>query len=163
MHHLWAPWRMEYVVKDKTKECIFCALPRKNDDETHFILFRGPLCFVIMNVFPYNNGHLMVAPNSHTNCLTRLRRDELLELSILTQKCLEILGETYNPNGYNIGMNLGKESGAGFDEHLHNHIVPRWSGDTNFMPVLAEVRVHPEHLRATYAKLRPRFQNVKLV
>jgi len=150
---------MEYIGGPKSDDCIFCTLPRENEDLKNKILFRGPTCFVILNIYPYSNGHLMVAPYRHLPCLTRLSAEELQESHRLTQLCVEILREEYNPDGLNLGYNIGKAAGAGFDEHLHAHIVPRWMGDTNFMPVLSEVKVHPEHLLATFERLRPRFEN----
>lgn len=160
MEHLWAPWRMEYIKQGNAGECIFCVLPRKNEDEKHYILYQGPLCFVIMNIFPYSNGHLMVSPYSHINCITKLSEPERNEMAKLTQKCVELLRTIYSPDGFNIGVNLGKSAGAGFDEHIHTHIVPRWQGDTNFMPVVGATKVHPEHIQTTYEKLRPFFQKL---
>ncbi|MFQ5671888.1 MAG: HIT domain-containing protein [Nitrospinales bacterium] len=162
MDSLWAPWRMEYIEKEKSNECIFCTLPPADEDEKNYILYKGPLCFVIMNTFPYNNGHLMVSLYRHVGCLTLLNAEEMNELGRLTQKCVELLNSAYKPDGFNIGINSGKAGGAGFDEHLHNHIVPRWNGDTNFMPVLAETKVHPQHLRAGYEKLAPLFKKIIL-
>lgn len=160
MEHLWAPWRMEYIKQEKNGECIFCVLPRQNEDEKCNILHRGKTCFVIMNIYPYTNGHLMVSPYSHSNCITKLSQPELNEMASMAQKCLEILRTVYSPEGFNIGINIGKSAGAGFDEHLHTHIVPRWQGDANFMPVVGETKVHPEYLRTTYEKLRPLFQKL---
>ena len=162
MERIWAPWRMEYITKNKSDECIFCTLPKSGDDEKHFILFQGKGCFVIMNIFPYNNGHLMVSPYRHLACITELDKDESGEMTALTNSCIEILRAVNNPDGFNVGFNLGKSAGAGYDEHIHNHIVPRWSGDTNFMPVLAETRVQPEHLRNSYKKLVPHFKKLSL-
>ncbi len=153
---------MEYIVKDKSGECIFCALPKAERDKNDKILFRGTECFVIMNIFPYNNGHIMISPFRHLSCVTMLNEKELIEMSRLTQKSLESLREVYNPDGFNVGFNIGKAAGAGYDEHLHNHIVPRWAGDTNFMPMLADTKVHPEHLEATYGRLYPIFQKISL-
>lgn len=160
MEHLWAPWRMEYIKQDKSNECIFCVLPQKNEDEKCNILYRGRTCFVIMNIYPYTNGHLMVAPYSHSNCITKLGQQELMEMTSLAQKSLEILRTAYTPDGFNIGINIGKSAGAGFDEHLHTHIVPRWQGDANFMPVVGETKVHPEYIRTTYEKLKPYFHKL---
>jgi ATP adenylyltransferase len=160
--NLWAPWRMEYIAKDKSDECIFCTRPKSDQDEKNKILFRGPLCFVIMNIFPYNNGHVMVSPHRHISCLTLLSENEIIEISKVTQKSIEVLREVYNPDGFNIGFNIGKAAGAGFDEHLHNHIVPRWAGDTNFMPMLAETKVHPEHLETSYKRLSSAFKNISI-
>jgi ATP adenylyltransferase len=153
---------MEYIANDKSDECIFCTLPKAEQDEKNKILFRGPLCFVIMNIFPYNNGHVMVSPYRHISCLTLLSENEMIEISKVTQKSIEALREVYNPDGFNIGFNIGKAAGAGFDEHLHNHIVPRWAGDTNFMPMLAETKVHPEHLEASYERLSSVFKNISI-
>ena len=160
MKRIWAPWRMEYINQDKTDECIFCTLPKTDDDEKTFILFQGKSCFVIMNIFPYNNGHLMVSPYRHLACITELDEGESREMTLLVQKCVEILRAAISPDGFNIGFNLGKCAGAGYDEHIHNHIVPRWGGDTNFMPVLAETKVHPEHLKDTFKKLAPLFKKL---
>ncbi|MBI4384032.1 MAG: HIT domain-containing protein [Nitrospinae bacterium] len=162
MKCLWAPWRMEYIRQEKTGDCIFCSLPRAGDDAQHYILRRDSLCFVIMNVFPYNCGHVMVSPFVHVNCITKLDRAQMDQMGALTQKCVEILSAAYAPDGFNIGLNLGKSAGAGYDEHIHTHIVPRWNGDTNFMPALGETKVHPEHLRTTYDRLAPLFQKIKL-
>ena len=162
MKQIWAPWRMEYIEGDKSGECIFCTLPRAEEDEKNFILYKGPHCFIIMNIFPYNTGHVMVSPYRHLSCITKLEENEFTEINRLTQKCVEILRSVKSPEGFNIGVNLGKAGGAGFDEHIHVHIVPRWNGDTNYMPVLAETKVHPEHLRATYDNLFPHFQNIPL-
>lgn len=162
MESLWAPWRMEYIQGIKSDECIFCTLPPQNDDQKNKILYRGTTCFIIINTFPYSNGHLMVTPYRHLSCLTKVTPEELLESSKLIQKTVAILREAYNPDGFNVGYNIGKSAGAGFDEHIHAHIVPRWAGDTNFMPVLSETKVHPEHLEATFTRLQPHFQKLSL-
>jgi ATP adenylyltransferase len=153
---------MEYIVSDKTAECIFCTAPPANDDVGKKILYRGEHTFVMINIFPYSNGHLMVSPYRHLACLTHLNEAELLESGKLLQKSMDILREAYTPDGFNVGYNIGKSGGAGFDAHLHAHIVPRWTGDTNFMPVLAETKVHPEHIEGTYNRLQPLFQILKL-
>ncbi len=162
MESLWAPWRMEYIVSDKSGECIFCAGPQANDDRGKKILYRGEHSFVIINIYPYSNGHLMVSPYRHLDCLTKLNDAEMVETGRLTQKSIDILRQAYSPDGFNVGYNVGKSGGAGFEEHLHAHIVPRWAADTNFMPVLADTKVHPEHLEATYNRLQPLFQDLKL-
>ena len=162
MERIWAPWRMEYITQDKSGECFFCTLPKSGDDKKNFILFQGKHCFVIMNIFPYNNGHLMVSPYRHFACITALDKDESLEITELTKKCIQILRNVNAPDGFNVGFNLGKSAGAGYDEHVHNHIVPRWTGDTNFMPVLAETKIHPEHLQQSYEKLAPHFKKLSL-
>ena len=160
MKQLWAPWRMEYIKKDKPDECIFCLLPKENDDTKNYILYRGQSVFIIMNIFPYNSSHLMVSPFKHINCLTKQDASENKEMTQLIHSSIEILRSVINPEGFNIGYNIGKAGGAGYDEHIHCHIVPRWIGDTNFMPVLGETKVHPEHLQATYNKLLPQFNKL---
>lgn len=153
---------MEYIEQDKSGECIFCTLPRAKENEKNFILYKGPHGFIIMNRFPYNTGHVMVSPYRHIACITQLGEDEFTEINLLTRKCVDILRAVKAPEGFNIGVNVGKAGGAGFDEHIHVHIVPRWNGDTNYMPVLAETKVHPEHLRATYENMLPHFQNISI-
>lgn len=160
MKQLWAPWRMEYIKSEKSEDCIFCSLPKENDDTKNYILYRGQSAFIMMNIFPYNSAHLMVSPFRHIGCMTKLGTDENTELNQLTLKCIEILRAAINPEGFNIGYNIGKAAGAGYDEHIHCHIVPRWLGDTNFMPVLGETKVHPEHLKSTYTKLLSHFKNL---
>ena len=160
MDQIWAPWRMEYIRREKTDECIFCTLPHQDKDQENYILHKGPTCFIIMNIFPYNTGHIMIVPYRHLNCMTLLDRNEIAEKYQLTQKSLGILRQLFSPEGFNVGMNIGKAGGAGFDEHIHTHIVPRWNGDTNFMPVLADTKVHPEHLQKTYEKLLSEFQKL---
>jgi ATP adenylyltransferase len=158
MKQLWAPWRMEYVKSEKSDECIFCSLPKANDDTKNYILHRGQSAFIIMNIFPYNSAHLMVSPFRHIGCLTAQNTDESKEMNNLNRRAIEILRAVINPEGFNVGYNIGKAAGAGYDEHIHCHIVPRWMGDTNFMPVLGETKVHPEHLKTTYKKLLPLFK-----
>jgi len=160
MKQLWAPWRMEYIKSEKSEVCIFCSLPGEGDDAKNYILYRGQSAFIIMNIFPYNPAHLMISPFRHIRCLTEQDANESTELSQLTHKCIEILRAVINPDGFNIGYNIGKAAGAGYDEHVHCHIVPRWTGDTNFMPVLGETKVHPEHLKTTYKNLLPHFENL---
>jgi len=162
MDSLWAPWRMDYIVSDKSKECVFCTAPKEKNDLLKKILFRGPSSYVILNIFPYANGHLMICPYRHVGCITLLTDEEFHEMSVLTKRSLDILRQEYHPDGFNTGYNIGKSGGAGFDEHLHGHIVPRWNGDTNFMPVLAETKVHPEHIEATYNRLVPIFRKITL-
>ena len=158
MKQLWAPWRMEYVKSEKSDECIFCSLPKANDDTKNYILHRGQSAFIIMNIFPYNSAHIMVSPFRHIGCLTAQNADEIKEINNLTRRSIEIFRVVINPEGFNVGYNIGKAAGAGYDEHIHCHIVPRWTGDTNFMPVLGETIVHPEHLKTTYKKLLPHFK-----
>lgn len=158
MKQLWAPWRMEYVKSEKSDECIFCSLPKANEDTKNYILHRGQSAFIIMNIFPYNSAHIMVSPFRHIGCLTLQNAEEIKEMNNLTRKSIEIFRAVINPEGFNVGYNIGKAAGAGYDEHIHCHIVPRWTGDTNFMPVLGETKVHPEHLKTTYKKLLPHFK-----
>ncbi len=158
MDQLWAPWRLEYIISNKVEGCIFCEFPKENEDEENLILYRGNHCFVIMNAFPYSNGHLMVAPYKHTGDVTELNSDESLEMMQLMQKCCNALKEIARPDGFNIGINMGTPAGAGIADHIHLHIVPRWNGDTNFMPVLADTKIIPESLKATYKKLKPCFE-----
>jgi ATP adenylyltransferase len=155
---LWAPWRMEYIGSASSEEeqgCIFCELPAKNDDEATYILARQEHSFAILNKFPYNSGHLMVAPFRHVGTLKDLKDDESLDMAKLLGRCVEALKEAMQPDGFNLGMNLGQVAGAGIPDHVHWHVVPRWSGDTNFMPIVSETKVLPELLRETYEKLRP--------
>ena len=153
MKVLWAPWRIKYITGDKEEGCIFCKKPKEGNDKENLILYTGETSFIIMNRYPYSNGHLMTVPYKHTNSFSDLSQDERLDLMNLTAKCLDIL-QVIKPEGFNIGMNLGRTGGAGIDDHLHFHIVPRWSGDNNFMPVIGNIRVMPEYLEETYETLR---------
>ena len=162
MERIWAPWRMEYITQDKSGECVFCTIPKSGDDEKNFILFQGKCSFVVMNIFPYSNGHLMVSPYRHLACITVLNNEEAIEVTELAKNCIQVLRSLITPDGFNLGFNIGKSAGAGYDEHIHNHIVPRWEGDTNFMPVLAETKVHPEHLQKSYEKLSPHFKKLRM-
>lgn len=160
MERLWSPWRLQYVTGASSGEvsCIFCdAADRESHD---LILIRGALCYAILNLYPYNNGHLMVVPNRHIPSLAAASHEELCELIELTRRSELALVEAYSPHGMNMGINLGKPAGAGVLDHVHMHIVPRWSGDTNFMTVVGETRVLPEELSATADKLRPIFQKL---
>ena len=150
---LWAPWRLEYVRRaDEEAECIFC-LARDGDDEERLVVHRGQHAFVLLNKFPYASGHLMVAPTRHVGQLGALSTEEALEIHTLAVRGLDVLASTLGPQGYNLGWNLGRIAGAGVVDHVHLHVVPRWAGDTNFMPVLADVKVLPEHLTETRRKL----------
>ena len=151
---------MEYIrtaTEADADECIFCSLPAAGDDEAAHVLRRGELAFVVLNAFPYNPGHLMVAPLRHTGDFEDLTAEEADELTRLQRTSIRALREEMAPHGFNVGMNIGKVAGAGFPGHLHWHIVPRWNGDTNFMPVVGQTRVLPELLDETYRRLRPRF------
>ena len=160
MKVLWAPWRIKYIAGDKEEGCIFCKKPKEGNDKDNLILYTGETSFIIMNRYPYSNGHLMTVPYKHTNSFSDLTQDERLDLMNLTAKCLDIL-QVIKPEGFNIGMNLGRTGGAGIDDHLHFHIVPRWSGDNNFMPVIGDVRVMPEYLEETYETLRKHLKSLE--
>jgi ATP adenylyltransferase len=153
MEKLWAPWRSKFISSKKEKGCIFCKRLKENKDRKNLILFRGEKSFVIMNRFPYNPGHLMVCTNRHTGKLENLNESELKDLMKTTQLAIKTLKSALKPQGLNLGLNLGKVSGAGVASHLHIHIVPRWNGDTNFMPVVGATRVISEALGDTYKKL----------
>lgn len=165
MDKIWAPWRMAYiseaVKEEKPQGCIFCEFPKEGNDEKRLILARSEYSFVIMNKYPYNNGHLLVIPFQHgrnPGDLSQVAQDDLHRLLYRT---LDVLTEAFHPDGFNIGMNLGQVAGAGIAEHCHYHIVPRWNGDTNFMPVLGDVKVISESLEATYKHLKPLFDKRK--
>lgn len=160
MKQLWAPWRMAYIRGESEKPengCIFCVRDIGGEDHERLILYRGVDVFVVMNKYPYTNGHLMIAPYRHTADPAELTDAEAQEMHRLMVVCRDVLRERIAPQGFNIGMNLGQIAGAGIADHLHLHVVPRWSGDTNFMPVFADVRVIPQHLEATYEHLAPAF------
>jgi ATP adenylyltransferase len=154
---LWAPWRLDYIKGPKPEECIFCAFPARGDDAASHIAHRGERCFVMLNAYPYTSGHLMVSPNDHVDSLEALDSETLLELMSLTQRSLAAIREAYGPEGFNIGVNQGKVAGAGVEDHVHLHVVPRWAGDTNFMPVVGGARVLPQSLDDSYAALSPLF------
>ncbi len=154
---LWAPWRLEYIRGPKPDECIFCIGADTADDRSRYIVHRGESCFVVLNRFPYNNGHLMMAPYEHVPSIEDLDDSVLLELTELTRRSLGALREVYRPEGFNLGVNLGKVAGAGFEEHVHQHVVPRWSADTNFLPVIDGARVLPQALAESYAELSRAF------
>lgn len=158
MDNLWAPWRIDYILGKKPEGCLFCNKAGEKDDESNYILWRSIHNYIIMNIYPYNPGHLMIVPYFHTSTIEDLPDEVSLDFMKTTQKALSILRKAMNPDGFNLGLNLTKSGGAGIEEHIHLHIVPRWSGDTSFMTVLSDVRVIPEHLRATYNKLLPYFK-----
>jgi ATP adenylyltransferase len=154
---LWAPWRLDYIKGPKPDECIFCSKPALGDDEAAHIVHRGRSCFVMLNAYPYNNGHVMVAPYEHVPSIGQLGDEGLLELMRLTQRSLEALGKVYGPEGFNIGINQGKIAGAGLEGHVHQHVVPRWDADTNFMPVIGDTRILPESLADSWKALSEAF------
>ncbi|ASA77270.1 HIT domain-containing protein [Thermococcus sp. 5-4] len=154
MKIMWAPWRIEYIRSPKHDGCIFCDFPKENRDKERLILYRGKHCFIIMNNYPYNPGHVMIAPYRHVGRWEDLTDYELLEMMQLSQLMIKALKKTMNPQGFNMGVNLGRVAGAGIDDHVHLHIVPRWNGDTNFMPVIADTKVIPESLEEAYEELK---------
>jgi ATP adenylyltransferase len=155
---LWAPWRMKYVQGGGQQSgCIFCLAAERDDDEARYVLYRGERCFVMLNAFPYNSGHLMVTPYRHVASIEDLDDDELLELMALTQRSLRALRDAYRPDGFNMGINDGEVAGAGFAGHVHQHVVPRWAADSNFMAVTGDTRVLPQSLEDSYTMLRDRF------
>jgi ATP adenylyltransferase len=159
-HRIWAPDRFKYVKdasKDIEDECIFCVKPAAEDDEANLIVHRGERCFVILNLFPYTNGHRMVAPYEHVGRLQDLPAESLAEMMSLAQRAMNRLEEVYDPHGYNVGLNQGRAAGAGFEHHIHLHVVPRWGGDTNFMPVIADTKVMPQSLEQSYEALKGAF------
>jgi ATP adenylyltransferase len=157
MEQVWAPWRMKYILMDKSKGCFLCENLKQDDDAANYILYRGRKNFVIMNVYPYNPGHLMVAPHRHVASLEELTKEELHEHSEIVSRSLKVLRQEFDPQGFNIGVNIGKVAGVGLEGHVHTHIVPRWQGDTNFMPVTADTKVVSEALDETYKKLEGKF------
>ena len=159
---LWAPWRMKYIEGidvNYSGKCIFCEKPKEKNDKKNFVLYRGSKCFIILNTFPYNNGHLLVVPYKHTSEINELDSETVLEVMNTTSIAIEAVKNTMRPDGFNVGMNLGRSAGAGIAEHLHIHIVPRWIGDTNFMPVIGGTKVISESLEDTYKKLSKAVMN----
>ena len=158
MQPLWAPWRMAYVGAGKKEGCIFCDKLNQTDLRAQLILARTAHSVVMLNKYPYNNGHLLLAPKRHEKQLSALPAEEYQDLCAALRGSVEILSKELNPGGFNLGMNLGRPAGAGVEDHLHWHVVPRWEGDTNFMPVVGEVRVMPQHLLESYDRLSPLFK-----
>ncbi len=149
---------MAYITGARRRGCLLCEILREENDRTNLVLHRGPLTYVVMNLYPYNNGHLMIVPSRHCADVSDFSPQESLEIMQVTQACTRILRRALGAEGFNVGFNLGKAAGAGIADHVHLHVVPRWAGDTNFMPVLAETKVMPEYLESTYDKLVPLFQ-----
>ena len=152
MRRLWAPWRLEFVAGGRRDTCIFCSKPKEEEDRKNRIFARGRYVFGMLNTFPYNPGHLLIAPYRHVTKVTAIEREEWLESLQMLEEGTAAIESLMKPHGFNIGFNIGAASGGGFD-HIHMHVVPRWSGDTNFMPVLAETKVLPEHLDSTYDRI----------
>ena len=157
MERIWAPWRIQYIQIEKPEGCILCEKPEQNKDALNYILYRGDKNFIILNSYPYNPGHLMVAPYRHVTNLEELTEEERHEHFEIVTRSIRVLRQVFNPGGFNIGINVGKAAGAGIEDHVHTHIVPRWQGDTNFMTVMADIRVVPEALDETYKKLEGKF------
>lgn len=151
MNNIWAPWRVEYITAPKGPSCILCTAPKKGD---HLILTEGTLCFAIMNRFPYTTGHCMVAPYRHIGDLTEITTEEFAEIMSMVKAIISAIRSSIKPQGFNIGCNIGLVAGAGIADHVHMHIVPRWNGDTNFMPVLGDVHIISEHIEKTLAKIK---------
>jgi len=159
MKQIWAPWRMAYIDQGSKKEgCVFCEKLNENHAREALVLAQTAHSFVMLNKYPYNNGHLLLAPKRHEKHLSRLLSEEYGDLNEALRRSIEIIEQALTPGGINLGMNLGKCAGAGVEDHLHWHVVPRWEGDTNFMPVLGEARVMPQHLLESYDRLRPYFK-----
>ena len=158
MKPIWAPWRMEYILSNKSNECIFCHSTHTKHSKKKLILYQGDFSLVMLNKYPYTNCHLLIAPRKHTDTFDDLTNEESLDIIFTLKKSVSLLKDAIKPDGFNIGMNLGRIAGAGVEDHLHFHIVPRWRGDTNFMPILAESVVIPEHLVKAYDRLIPSFK-----
>ncbi len=154
MKRLWAPWRIEYILGEKESKCIFCEKPKQEKDEDNYILLRGKRCLVMLNAYPYNNGHLMIAPYRHIDSVEDLEGDEARDMMEILSRMITLLKKVLRPGGFNVGMNLGSVAGAGIVGHLHLHVVPRWKGDTNFMPLISNTKIISESLRKTYQKLK---------
>jgi len=153
VEHIWAPWRMEFILAEKPGGCILCDRPKGKEDKASLILYRGERNFVMLNKYPYNPGHLMVSPYRHVPSLEDLSDEELWEHADLVRRSTRALRRAFQPAAFNIGINIGRTAGAGIGDHIHTHVVPRWEGDTNFMPVVANTRVLPEGLASTYDRL----------
>lgn len=161
MKNLHAPWRIQYILGPKPDTCVFCLPEHTEEDEKRRILFRARHCFVVMNIYPYSSGHLMVTPYRHVQDITELSEEESHEIMDYVQKSAFVLREAFRPQGINVGINLGEAAGAGIREHLHVHLVPRWNGDHSFMPVMSGTGVLPECLSSTYERLKPFFDNLQ--
>ena len=158
MQTIWAPWRIKYILSEKEQECFFCKkLHQVTKDKENFVLYRAEKAFALLNIYPYNNGHIMIAPYAHVSTLTALGQEQITDLFSVRQVCEHVLTQVVQPEGFNIGINLGKAAGAGLEEHLHVHIVPRWNGDTNYMTTISNVRIIPQQLEETYEMLAPLF------
>ncbi|RPI01788.1 MAG: HIT domain-containing protein [Ignavibacteriae bacterium] len=165
MKHLFSPWRSEYIKtfsdEKKARSCLFCRMQREARDAENLIVWRGKFCFVVMNRYPYNSGHVMIVPYRHTSRFGKFTGEEHAEIMKLTAKCIEALEHISKPEGFNYGANLGRTAGAGIDKHIHFHLVPRWNGDTNFMPAIGQTKVVSEDIRRTWKKLKSEFKKLK--
>lgn len=162
MKNLWAPWRSEFILSDKKDVgCIFCNAIKDSNDETNLVVYRGKSCFCILNKYPYSGGHLMITPNEHKGHIYELTEQEMLELMLISGQVEAILENAMHPEGFNIGANIGKAAGAGVVGHFHLHIVPRWVGDTNFMPIMSDTKVVSQSLDDVYKLLYPKFKEIK--
>lgn len=151
---LWAPWRMDYIIRDKSKECVFCQIQKSTNDKKNLVIYRSDHCYIVLNKFPYNNGHLLVVTNRHVDDIEKLKDKEFIDfMKVAKDVAVPLLRCAINAEGFNIGINMGKAAGAGIAAHLHMHIVPRWQGDTNFMPVIADTKVISQSLKNLYTKL----------
>jgi len=161
---IWAPWRMEYITKaiKKDGECLFCKLAKAKFSKKNLLVHTSKHSFVVMNKYPYNNGHLMVVPKRHTKDFEGLSKEEHQDLHLLLKLAIRVVSKVYDPQGCNIGMNMGRAAGAGIDAHIHYHVVPRWNGDTNFMPVIGEVKVISEHIMDSYDRIYKAFKEEKV-
>jgi len=160
MERLFSPWRSEYIEsisktkKSKDEECLFCTAAKDKNDARNLILLRRPACFVMMNLYPYNSGHVLIIPYTHTSEFSSLSKKEYADVMAATARVMEAIGAAMQPQGFNFGANLGRAAGAGIDQHIHFHLVPRWNGDTNFMPTLADTKLVSESMQETYKKLK---------
>jgi ATP adenylyltransferase len=167
MERLFSPWRSEYIAsfsktkKDEGDVCLFCAAAKEKNDSRNLILLRRPFCFVMMNLYPYNSGHVMIVPYTHTPEFSRLSQKEYADIMEATSLVIKALDTTVEPHGFNFGANLGRVAGAGIDQHIHFHLVPRWNGDTNFMPTLADTKLVSESIQTTYKKLEKNLSSKK--
>lgn len=161
MDTLWAPWRLDYITTEKPKGCVFCTVPTSHQDADNFILWRGRKTYVIMNRYPYNSGHLMVVANAHVDKLTQMDAVAQGEMIWATGECARILEEVLGAQSHNCGMNMGWDAGAGIIGHIHMHVIPRWRGDNNFFPIIADTKSLPEYLAKTFEKLHPAFRKLK--
>jgi ATP adenylyltransferase len=160
LERIWAPWRSVYVGGSHGEGCVFCEKVQSEEDEANLVLLRGDKTIVMMNLYPYNNGHLLIMPKRHVGDIEDLTGEEMAELFLMTQKIVKVL-RVFNPEGFNVGANIGKVAGAGVPGHFHIHIVPRWGGDTNFMPVIGDVRVISESQEVTFKKLKESLENLQ--